>query len=168
MAAMDNSNNCSNSSSTTKTTIILNESEITVIDEENGYSNKNNSHLEFINCDNNNEIKFNQKFNNVNNHNTQSIGACSFQYNDNVDGNLKAKTNFNGHNDENFDDKLINTYERLSQWIHCIAVVHFDIEVGQSIEVMNDIVSVLKSKLDLLQCIVPKNVYLTEKEVNYH
>lgn len=39
-------------------------------------------------------------------------------------------------------------FDRLQQWIFCIAVVNFDIEIGQSIE-----------------CIFPSDVQLTEREV---
>nr|XP_027206256.1 protein DENND6A-like [Dermatophagoides pteronyssinus] len=67
--------------------------------------------------------------------------------NDNCDNQNFVKNNNNDNVDKNDADN--DEIEHFNQWIYCITVVNFDIEIGQSIE-----------------CIYPKGVQLTEKEMS--
>lgn len=59
-------------------------------------------------------------------------------------------------------------YRNLRQWIYCITVVNFDIEIGQSIEVSFSYIFrfLFRSNQFILQCIFPPDTHLTEREVN--
>ncbi|OTF75055.1 hypothetical protein BLA29_006741, partial [Euroglyphus maynei] len=59
---------------------------------------------------------------------------------DNCDNRNDVKNIHNNHIDN-------DEQQHFNQWIYCITVVNFDIEIGQSIE-----------------CIYPKDAQLTEKE----
>ncbi len=61
-------------------------------------------------------------------------------------------------------------YENLQQWIYCIAVVNFDIEIGQSIEVCLSLFFMLQTGTlaysFFSQCLFPNDAHLTEREVS--
>ena len=58
-------------------------------------------------------------------------------------------------------------WDRFRQWVYCIAIVTFDIELGQTIQVCHHSVGRIANKIVylLLQHIYPASVKLTEREV---
>lgn len=69
---------------------------------------------------------------------------------------------------KNGDSKLSKksaTWERFSNWIHCICVVTFDLELGQAIEVSNVAINLFSVSVKLslveLQCLYNKILKIT-------
>lgn len=66
------------------------------------------------------------------------------------------------------DAKVLDeyTWENIENWIHCICIVNFDLELGQALEVPTEEAKNMGPLMILLQGIYPRHVTLTKQEVS--